>query len=267
MVETLFHYRLLAGAWLRAAWQFRASTMILTAGTALSCALDFALIGILFGSVPALDGFGLAEVAFLYGTSSTAFTLSNLLFGSTDQLGQHLRDGTLDVMMIRPVRLLVQVAADQFSPRRFGGISQGAAVLVAALAALDVEWTLVKAGLVVGMLASGTVIFCAVWTIGSAFQFVVPAGHEAVSAFTYGGEMVASYPLSIYGRHAMVLLTFVLPLAFVNWQPALYIFDRSDPLELPTAFRFASPLAAVLACAVAAVAWRAGVRRYRSTGS
>lgn len=58
-----------------------------------------------------------------------------------------------------------------------------------------------------------------------------------------------------------------MPIAFVNWYPSLFILDRPDPLGLPTAMQFASPLAALVLCLLAALAWRTGVRRYRSTGS
>jgi ABC-2 type transport system permease protein len=62
-------------------------------------------------------------------------------------------------------------------------------------------------------------------------------------------------------------LTFVVPVAFVNWYPALFILGRRDPFGLPAALQLSSPVAALVLCVLAAVAWRAGVRRYRSTGS
>jgi ABC-2 type transport system permease protein len=62
-------------------------------------------------------------------------------------------------------------------------------------------------------------------------------------------------------------VTFVLPLAFVNWLPALYVLGRPYPLDLPAWVAFASPVVAALCCALAGIAWRAGLRAYRSTGS
>ena len=62
-------------------------------------------------------------------------------------------------------------------------------------------------------------------------------------------------------------VTFVVPLAFVNWLPALHILGRPDPLGLPGWVDFASPAVAALCCVLAGAAWRAGLRSYRSTGS
>ncbi len=62
-------------------------------------------------------------------------------------------------------------------------------------------------------------------------------------------------------------LTFVIPVAFVNWYPALFILGRRDPFGLPSWVQFASPLAAVITLAAALLVWRTGVRHYSSTGS
>jgi len=62
-------------------------------------------------------------------------------------------------------------------------------------------------------------------------------------------------------------VTFVFPLAFVNWLPALYVLGRPYPLDLPTWFAFTPPLVAAVCCVLAGLAWRAGLRSYRSTGS
>ncbi|GAA4236569.1 ABC-type uncharacterized transport system permease subunit [Streptosporangium album] len=57
------------------------------------------------------------------------------------------------------------------------------------------------------------------------------------------------------------------PPAFANWQPGLFVLDRPGPLGLPYGLRFAAPLAALALAVLAVLAWRAGIRRYRSTGS
>jgi ABC-2 type transport system permease protein len=75
------------------------------------------------------------------------------------------------------------------------------------------------------------------------------------------------YPPGIFARDLVRGVTFVVPLAFVNWLPALHVLGRPDPLGLPGWLDFASPAVALLCCLPAAAAWRAGLRAYRSTGS
>ena len=63
------------------------------------------------------------------------------------------------------------------------------------------------------------------------------------------------------------ILAFVVPLAFVNYFPALYILGRHDTLGAPGFVRFMGPAVAVATVLVARMAWRRGVRHYQSTGS
>jgi ABC-2 type transport system permease protein len=60
---------------------------------------------------------------------------------------------------------------------------------------------------------------------------------------------------------------YVVPLAFVSWLPALYVLGRPAPAGVPEWAVFVSPLVAAVSCGVAGLAWRAGIRSYRSTGS
>jgi ABC-2 type transport system permease protein len=267
LVEAAGYYRLLVAVAFRCSWQYRTSLVLLTLAEVTATALDLAAVGIVFANVGQLAGFGLAETAFLYGTAALSFALAEAAFGQLERLGWAIRDGRFDVMLIRPVPLLVQTCTAEFSPQRLGRVVQPAVVVGVALAEVDVDWTPLKLALVPLMVACGTVIAASLSVTGAAVLFVAPDANLAVSAIGKGASLASQYPMAIYGRHLLVMLTFVLPVAFVNWQPALYVLGQPDPLGLPTAFRFAAPAAALLAATAAGRAWRAGVRHYRSTGS
>jgi ABC-2 type transport system permease protein len=258
-------YGLLAWTWTRAALQYPFALLMLTMGSILSMSLDLAAIAIMFARIPALGGFTPGEVMFLYGTSQISFGLSDTFFGLTDRLGQHIKAGSLDTMMVRPVSPLVQLATEDFSPRKLGRLVPAFAVLAWSLTRLDLG--ALDLLLTLLMIITGTVIFSAIWVLAASVQFVMVDGHQAAKAVTWGGGFMTQYPMSLYGRDFVRGLTFGIPLAFVNWQPSLYILGHRDPLGLPAALRFASPAVAVLMCAAAALAWRTGLRHYRSTGS
>jgi ABC-2 type transport system permease protein len=178
-----------------------------------------------------------------------------------------VRDGMLDMLLVRPAPVLAQAAADRFALRRLGRITQGALVLGYAVATLYISWTPLKVLMVAMTVLSGGAIFCAVFVAGGAFQFVAQDASEVQNAFTYGGTTLLQYPPTVFAKELVRGVTFVLPLAFVNWLPALYVLGRPYPLDLPSWVAFTPPLVAAGCCTLAGLAWRAGLRSYRSTGS
>ncbi|MBA9005479.1 ABC transporter permease [Thermomonospora cellulosilytica] len=267
MADALRLYALLAWTWMRAAAQYPVSMLLLGLATATVAALDLAGILLLFAHTPRIAGFTAEEVLFLYGTSAMSFVIADTLLGTTERLGEHVRQGTLDTMLVRPVGPLVQIATEDFSPRRMSKLLPPAVVLAVVLPRLPVDWTPGRIAMVPVMLASGVVIFAAIWVLTASVQFVVIEVHPATKSVTYGGAFLTQYPMTLYAREFVRGMTFVVPLAFVNWQPGLYVLGRPDPLGLPEALRLASPAVAVLLSAAAALAWRSGLRHYRSTGS
>jgi ABC-2 type transport system permease protein len=260
-------YLLVTRMWARSAVQYRATlAMMMVSGVAIS---SLELIGILvvFGKVEALAGFTLPEALYLYGTAQTAFYISDLCFTGTEYLGARIRMGTFDSMLIRPVSVLAQVFGDQFTPRRLCPLIPAVGGLSAGIAGLSVHWTPLRIAMVPYTLLGGVAVFGAIWVFVGAFQVVVTDAGEVMNSVTYGGQFLTTYPLALYGRNLMLFLTLGLPLAFVNWQPSLYVLDHADPLGLPGFVRFAAPPVAVAMWAVALTAWRAALRRHRSTGS
>lgn len=266
-LEGLRAYGLIMAMWVRSTMAYRASFAMTLFGNLAVTAFDFVTILLMFTHVDALGGYSLPEVALLYGLSATAFGVCDLLLGSMDRVGSRVRDGTFDTLLVRPVPVLAQVAADRFALRRLGRITQGLLVLGYALVTLDIAWTPLKMLMLPMTVISGAAIFGAIFIAGAAFQFVAQDASEVQNSFTYGGTTLLQYPPTVFAKDLVRGVTFVVPLAFAGWLPALYVLGREYPVDLPQWVAFLPPLVAAGACGLAGLAWRAGLRSYRSTGS
>ncbi|KRF04386.1 transporter [Nocardioides sp. Soil777] len=258
-------YGQIAWLWIRAAWQYPTSFVLLAVGNGLITGLDFVGLWIMFAHLDDLAGFTLQEVALLYGAGSLALGIADTAIGSVERIGTYVRTGRLDQMMTKPVPLLVQVCADQFTLRRLGRITQ--ASIVFGWACTYVEWMPLRVLVAVSMVLSGAAIFFGLFVGFSCIQFWTTDATEFANAFTYGGATVTQYPLTIFNREVVVALTLVVPVAFANWYPALYILGREDPFGMPEWLQFSSPIAALVTVVLALLVWRTGVRHYTSTGS
>ncbi|EFC80308.1 protein of unknown function DUF990 [Parafrankia sp. EUN1f] len=259
-------YLLLVRAAFRSAAQYRVSLVMYTLVEMAGAALDLATIGIIFAHLPDLDGFALSEVAFLYGSSALAFALAEALVGPLDQLGWQIKDGRMDATLTRPVSVLVQCATMDFSPQRLGRLAQPTAVFAVSLATLPVDWSPGRVAILPMMVLCGTMISISLAVGVAAVLFVAPDASVAIAAVRQGSALATQYPLTIYGRRMAMLLTFVFPVAFVNWQPALFVLGRPDPFGLPGFTGLLSPLVALASCLAAGIAWSAGIRHYRGEG-
>ncbi|MFD9608573.1 ABC transporter permease [Streptomyces sp. NPDC004288] len=258
---------MVAGMWIRSTMTYRSSFALTLLTSFCVTFFDFVVILLMFGQVRGLGGFSFAEVALLYGTAGTSFGLADLTMGSLQRMGRRVRDGSLDTFLMRPAPLLAQVAADKFALRRFGRVAQGLMVLVWGLLLLDVDWTPLKVLLLPVTVVCGAVIFGAVMVVGASTLFWMQDAAEVTNSFTYGGNTLLQYPPTIFAQDLVRGVVYVVPLAFVSWLPALYVLGRPAPAGVPDGAAFAAPLVAAVACGVAGLAWRAGVRSYRSTGS
>jgi ABC-2 type transport system permease protein len=260
-------YWLLLRAQASAQLQYRASFFLQSLGQFLATFTDFILLVLLFQRFPSVAGWTFGEVAFLYGLGGAAFGLSDLICGGFDNLSKMIRLGTFDRVLTRPVGTFAQVLASDLQIRRAGRITQSLLVLAVAVVWLDVAWTAPKLLVAISAVISGTVIFTAIWVIGAAITFWTIETSEITNVFTYGGDLLTSYPMPIYAEGLRRFFTYVVPLAFVSYLPALYILEREDPLGLPPVLQLCSPIVAVAFLIVARGCWALGVRHYQSTGN
>jgi ABC-2 type transport system permease protein len=267
VVESLVVYRRLVAAQVRSQLQYRLSFALDLLGAFLISFLDFLAVLVIFHNIPRLGGWNVHEVAFLYATSCISFALTDLTIGHLDEFPRRIRDGSFDVLLLRPRGTLFQVVASDFALRRLGKLVQALGVLVYALSGLNIAWDPGRIAMLALMIPSGAVVFGAVWVTGICLVFWTTVGGEVTNAFTYGGNFLTQYPINIYSDWMRRLLAYVIPMAFVSYFPALYVLGKPDPLGLPSFLRFASPLVALLAAIVAGCGWRFAVRHYRSTGS
>ncbi|MFC7740652.1 ABC transporter permease [Nocardiopsis composta] len=259
-------YLRLIWTWSRAMAQYPLSLALLGLAQSLSVIVELIAVLVVFGHAHTLAGFTTREALLVYGLAGTAFGLADLLIGQVERLGDHIRTGTFDTMLIRPASPSSNSPPTNSPPPPRQGHPRPR------LPDLGTGHRRHRLDPPARphpplLLASGAAICCATWILGACLQFFITEARQAANSITYGGKALTEYPLAVFGTDTARWATFALPLAFVSWQPALYLLDRPDPTGLPDQLRHTAPAAALLLCALAALAWRTGLRHYRSTGS
>jgi ABC-2 type transport system permease protein len=224
---------------------------------------------LLFARFGDLKGWTANEALLCYGVAHCAFALAELFARGFDSFAGVLSNGEFDRILVRPRSPIVQVLGARLELTRFGRLAVGFAVLGWAIAGLSaggassgVEWTALKALALCLMVLGGALLFSGIFILGAAFAFVTTDGLEVVNVFTDGGREMAQYPISIYERPMRLFFTFVIPFACVNYLPLMYVLDKGG-----SPFASFLPLVGALFVLPCLAVWKAGVRRYVSTGS
>jgi ABC-2 type transport system permease protein len=247
--------------------QYRVSFVAETTGTLIITALDFAMVAILLARFRSIGGWTLGEVAFLYGTSAVSFAIAELVSGGFEDFESWVVRGEFDQLLLRPLPITFQMVTARFPTRRFGRLAQGLFALGISLVVLKPSWSIDQLLFFPVMLLGGMLLFMAIFVVGATTSFWSPQAHEAINIFSYGGQFMSSYPMHIYQEWFLTLFTFLIPMAFINYYPSLYLLGKPDPFGLPPFMPFLSPIVAVLAFRLAIALWRRGVGHYQSTGT
>jgi len=266
-LPTVSVYLRLAAAQVRAHAQYRASFVIDLISNAVVTMLDVFSVLILFRVTRALGGFGVRDVLVMTALSATAFPLADLLVGEIEKLRGYVRTGLLDTVLVRPLSALFQLLAIDFSIRRVTRVVQGTIFIVIALTLADVHWTPARVVLAVVAPITGGLFFCSLFIAGASVAFWWIDSGEIANSLTYGGRDFTMYPVTVYAEWFRRLFAYGIGFAFVAYYPALALLGRPDPLGAPAWLGWASPLVAPIAMTLAGLAWRTGIRHYRSSGS
>ena len=260
-------YFRLIGASLRSQMQYRASFLLDTLSLFGVTFLDFLSIAILFKRFEGLKGWTLWEVGFLYSLINLAFALAVMVGRGFDTFHRDIVRGEFDKVLFRPLSAFYQVLASQFQLRRIGRMAQALVIFGMANAHLDIAWTLSKVAFLALCVLGGMCFFLGLIILGATFCFWTVQSIEILNVFTHGGVEAGNYPMSIYTGWFRRFFTFVVPLAFVNYFPSLYLMGKPDPLGLSPIFQLVAPLVGPAFLGLSLLFWRFGVRHYQSTGT
>jgi ABC-2 type transport system permease protein len=262
-------YLRLIGVQIRSQMQYRVGFLLEAISTAVITGMVFITLVFVIDRFGNIAGWSLGEVGFLYGMIEFSFGLMDMLFSGFDpqNFGRQVRLGRLDQIFLRPISITLQIFGSDFILRRIGRIIQGLVIFVFAFEMVDFQCTLGKIIYLPVVVLSQVLFFGGLFIIGATMTFWTYESIEVMNVFTYGGAEMMSYPMSIYPHWMRRFFTFVIPAIFINYYPALFFLNKSDPLGMPGYVVFMSPLIGLCVFWTSILFWKYGLKHYQSTGT
>lgn len=260
-----FHVRLLGlyfAQYAKARLAYRADFLTAVFASFAGTAASFAVVLLLFSRFPHLAGWSFSEVVFLYGFSLLPYGLFSVLSLNLYEFAdRYLTEGRFDRILLRPVSPLFQVLFESFRLESLQEVVTGCLAIAWAWPRLPdpSPWGLALLPL---WAVFGATIYLSIFACLTAASFWIE-DRIGLAPPVFNLMAFGRYPITIYDLKVRFLISTVIPFAFASFYPTALVLRRGEYLPL----FWAVPLVAALTGWAAVSLWRAGIRRYGSTGS
>ena len=224
-------------------------------------AVSLIFIFIVFQNTENIVGWSFEQILLLYGVTRISIGISGYCFDELFDIGpRYIRSGEFDKILLRPVHPLISIIG---ASREFLSIADffiGLGITMYMLYRLAIPITILLIIKIIFFSIVGALIIGAINTIFSISSFWTYRSNEVIWSF-YRMYTFAEYPLDIYNGFIKILITVILPFAFVAYYPTM------DYLGLNNYMIYLSPIIAIILWIIAIKLWNLALNKYRSTGT
>ncbi len=264
--EKLVIYIRLAAAAIKSRMEYRSSFWIFFFVLILFYMAQVLTIGVVINRFKTIGGWTVGEMAFLYSLLILSQGLVASLFSGLVDFSTQVRDGNYDRILVRPLSPLIHVIMNGFEISGIAHIILGIASFVFANSLLEIQWGFQNITMFAFVVFGGSLILAGIRIIIAAIAFWAINNSSLVHLFVYSSREFLLYPLNIYSGGVKILLTFLIPLGFINFYPAHFFLNKSTGgLFHPYMIYATLPVGIVLFFASLSI-WKLGQNAYESAG-
>jgi len=236
--------------------EYRTNLVLDIAQTVVIMATSIGAVLVLFTYTDVLNGWNLAAMLVLLGCFYLVQGFGELILApSFEKFMEHVRMGTLDFALLKPVSAQFLVTLRQFRVTNLAQIGLGAVVVAVGLGRLPRVGLVEGLGFAVALACGFALVYALLLALSTlAFWFVRVDNLMALYwAFLDAGR----FPVDIYPGRLRVTLSSAVPIGVAVTVPAQVIAGRVDFLGL-----IALVAGTLAASALASWFWRLGLRSY-----
>lgn len=243
--------------------EYRTSFILSTIASMLTSFFSLIEVNILINKFGTIEGWTLNEILLVLGIACFGHSITEMFGRGLDHFHKEVKQGLLDQILVRPRNITFQVLCSNFQTSKIGRVIENAAVLIYAIATIDVKWSSYKIAVLIFMIIGSLILFFSILLLKASFSFWTIEGMEAMNIISDGGREVASYPISIYQKWFADIFTYIIPFGCVNYYPLLYLLEKSEAKWWYGLLPFVTLIFMFFAFEI----WKCGIKSYKSTGS
>lgn len=248
---------------IRSTIEYAADFWIGIIGAMMLQASGLVFISALFTQIPEVAGWSLWNIVVLYGLAMIPTGLRELFCDGFWMLRTRVNTGEFDRVLLRPVSPALQSAAALSSIHGIGGVALGITLLTMGLSRSDAAFQWWTVPFLVVVVISSTVLVSAISMLINLTGFWEPSAQSALPTMLAQFIDFSKFPIDIYNNAIRLVITVLLPYAFISYFPALVLLNRDSKWQW---LGYLTPLAAGWIVMVTNVVWSRALNRYQGVG-
>lgn len=263
IVFDLKMYRHFAGMSLRSMIEYRADFLASLLGVLLLNCASIAQINILSWKYETIASWTSGELMILYGLYLICWSIYSIFFTHISELENEVVDGTFDRYLYRPLGVFVQFIGGDLKYVGLCDTLLGAILIAVGKLLSGSVWGMREYALMALFILSGGTIVVCIRLILACVSFWMTKANPLFSLLTQLSLITEKYPAAIFGNAFKFLVTVCIPIAYMNYYPAVFLLKKTDE---PGWLCLLSPAFALAMAVLAGIVWKKGIRRYGSAG-
>jgi ABC-2 type transport system permease protein len=219
---------------------------------------------VLFQSIVQINGWTFWQLIFLAGLSSLTVGIWHaFLVGAAPWRAERLiRTGSFDRLLTQPVNPFVFLVISNIDDDGFGDLIAGLLITYLGATMSGILLTPLNIILLSLFVFGAVLIFFSITLITSTLCFWITKS-GAIGEIIWSLMRFVDLPLEVYNPFVTFILTFIIPIAFINFYPAEFFLGKG----LYMWFAYLTPIIGIISFIVAYKLWKFGLKNYTSTGS
>lgn len=247
---------------LRTQLEYKSSFILSLIAQSLSTILSSFMVLILMDKFNFMEQFNIYETILGISIVQFGFSFAECFGRGFDRFSNIIKKGSLDLMLIRPRNIYIQIFGSNIEFSKLSRIFGSLILFIIAFINVEFDRSLFNIILLLMLLMFSSLIYFSLEILSACLCFKTIEGLEFVNIFTDGSREFGQYPMGLFKREVLIIFTYLIPIACVNYYPVNYILGKSDSI-----LYLISPLFCLILFIVSIIAFNKCMFNYESSGS
>lgn len=248
--------------YLKSELEYKSSFIMTLISQLVTVSLSSFTVVILMDKFKFLNNYNIYEVIIAIAIVQFGFSLAETFARGFDKFSELIKNGTLDILLIRPRSIFMSVFGSNLEFTKISRVIASLILFIVGVVNLDYNISILGYLYMFSLLLFSALIYTSIFIFSACFCFKTIEGLEFMNIFTDGSKEFGQYPMDMFKKEVLLLFTFLVPLACVNFYPLKFILGKSNNIWF-----LISPLYTLIILVIAVLLFKKCIKNYEGAGS